>query len=469
MTRKEVVDFLQFLEEKYPVDKWKVGTIEVWPIVKIQAFFFWFRSQQSFRKRKQSNKTRFLLYMNSFMAWLNFFTTRYRRVDYVFSGHSTHRSKNDELQFNRYFDPVMDYLEARGKKTLLVEQNEIAARADYYRVNRIVEFTRLFPLARLTIRLFVRKQSFAGESELAAVFKEIENTVPGIDRAVMKKAVFDQVKAIQAWKIIFDSFFSRIKPSYVFGLCYYSSMMYGMNLSANSRNIISVDMQHGTQGSLHVAYSNFSKVPKGGYKLLPQYFWCWDLNSAKQISQWCGLQNFHKVVVGGNPWLTLWSSVKRANNRTVLYTLQPLDPVIPQVMIDTIKLTREMYNWSIRLHPRQREGVAQIRRVLDEHGINGVEITDGYTRPLPLSLVNSIVHISRFSGSVLEAAFLGIPSIVIDEVGVRVYKNEIAEGLVYAYLTEDAQGLAELIARLTRVTLDSSIMKFESTIESYFE
>ena len=47
MTRKEAIEILNSLEQKYPVDQWTIDGITVWPVIKIDLFFKWFNKYYS--------------------------------------------------------------------------------------------------------------------------------------------------------------------------------------------------------------------------------------------------------------------------------------------------------------------------------------------------------------------------------------------------------------------------------------
>lgn len=468
MTRKEVIDKIQKIEDKYPVHEWVADGIHVWPVIKIQVFFSWFYSIQknTASTKKETNKLRLLPYLKSFWYWCKFWVAPLPARKYLFSGASSHRVVIKKQEFNRYFDPMMDFLDQQESQTCLIEQSALDANKFYYRRERIFNILNLFPLVSLRMKLFGTVKGLKGvnnKDQLLLCFEELANSIPSVTVNALKVKTHNQLLSISIWASVFDRVFDRVQPSYVFGLCYYSSMMYGMNLCAHRRGIVSVDMQHGTQGSLHVGYNNFSKVPINGYELLPKIFWCWEKGSANQIRRWVNTQSFHKVLVGGNPYIRQKEVLTQRKVKCILFTMQPLEPLVPDFIIDAIKQTAGEFLWCFRLHPRQQsQDMRRLQDLVKNAGIeNNVTIEDSLQTSSTESILNSIVHVSRFSGSVIEAGLLGVPSIIIDEIGVDSFRTEIEDGIAFPFLGSEATEFIILIRELI------GISKPEGNLASY--
>jgi len=470
MTRKEVVEHLQKVEDQFPVHEWVVEGIHIWPLIKIQAFFIWFNGTQKKQNKKTGGKMSLLkTYVSSFLAWIKFYLHRPPQVRYIFSGAQSHRVIHKESEYNRYFDPIMDYLDDKGQWTLLIEQGKIRTGKRYYKSERIIEVVGLFPFARIMAKLTTPAFDISTNRDVMACLEKIASGISETSAPILKRKVNAQLKTIFVWTLVFDRVFAICKPDYVFCLCYYSAMMYGMNVSAHRRGITSIDVQHGTQGPLHVGYNNFSKVPTTGYEVLPKVFWCWDFNSARQIEGWTAKQQFHQVIVGGNPWLTLWKQDSGTKSSKVLYTLQPLEPLLPGLIVEAVKRTHRIYDWHLRMHPRQEPDSEKIRGFLSGCGVlDIVTLTDSHVDPLPKAINESFAHVSRFSGAIIESSQMGIPSVTIDEIGAQAFATEIENGEVQAFLNEDVDGFIELLASLSQADRRSGIVAFEPVLNRFF-
>ncbi|HEY5750346.1 MAG TPA: hypothetical protein VIU12_29980 [Chryseolinea sp.] len=466
MKRSQVVDILNGVEDKFDVSSWRVLGVDVWPLLKIQTFLFWFEKNEQEKRQAPAQKpdrkgrmTNVFRLFKSAYWWVIFFMTRQRKRSHLFSGADGHRVVFQGKSVNRYFDPLMDLLEdEHGEHPLLLEQSTFNAAC--YRADRMIDLNYFYPLANIIVKTR-HKQSVVNAlknmPELNAAIEHLEAAFPTLGQGYIKRQMTYMIQTIVVWGFIFDRIFARTKPAYVFGLCYYSLKMYGMNLSAHRQGITSVDMQHGTQGSLHVAYGSFKKVPKDGYTIMPKIFWCWDASSVSAIETWSTKQNFHKVMLGGNPWIQYLDSDKVANplrdyhKRIILYTLQPLEPLLEDYIIAAIKNTPDEFEWWLRLHPRQLQDKGRLLGILEHHAISGkVKVDEALEYPLPQILRAGSVHLSKFSGAIIEAALMNTPNIILDEIGVAAFQAEMEEGKAVAFLTGDGQALVKLILALQK-------------------
>lgn len=132
----------------------------------------------------------------------------------------------------------------------------------------------------------------------------------------------------------------------------------------------------------------------------------------------------HEASVTGNCWVELWKSGKVSSRpyhwpeNIILYTLQPVENCFEDYLMETIKRTASTFRWWIRLHPRQfHEKVIIFQRLRDGGVLHMVNLEEATEFPLPEVLIRSSLHITKFSGSFLEATEFNVPSIIIDQRG----------------------------------------------------
>ena len=66
--------------------------------------------------------------------------------------------------------------------------------------------------------------------------------------------------------------------------CWYSPDAMGLIAAAKKKNISTFDMQHGFQGKYQGMYTNFVSIGKSfSYELLPNFFYCWNKITKKNI------------------------------------------------------------------------------------------------------------------------------------------------------------------------------------------
>lgn len=427
--RIRLLDRLNEYELVFPVEKWKVEDIHIWPLLKEQIFFSVFngslKNSISENKKKNHNKSvRYFVskYLKLIKAIYYLFLLRVKKSKISFSGASSHRVFYENNFINRYFHPIMKYLENNKK-----EYNSFEYKfKSNYKVDSNLIF-RILPFFEKPINS--NESLFNDESFLNLL--DIVSKEVGIEKDEIKRKLIKKINTVNSWANLYGYVFKKTDSAYSFGLCYYSDPMFGMNLAAHRRGIIAIDIQHGTQGPLHFAYT-YHKLPKGGYNTLPHEFWCWDQQSALHIHSW--ISDSHKVKISGNPWLQfikeqyhLGNGFLPTDRPLILFTHQPLKPALDDYLLETIQSTKDKFHWWIRLHPRASNlEIRELTNLIHEWGLyDRIEIEKAGSLPLPYLLNQASIHISKFSGSIIEGILSNTPTIILEEVGVDSFESHI--------------------------------------------
>lgn len=452
--RENIIRRLNAWENEFPLEKWKIEGIHIWPIIKRNIFFnLYYKSTHTptIGRRKIPLYQRIIRKLSRKpKAWLYYRSLKLKKTDFLFSGAPSHRIAWEGKQYNRYFEPLMDYLASKGQASYLLEYKSINVEK-LYEAQRVIDLTRLLPLFMKKID---RENFFQNIKVLPGynLFLKEMSEVTGLSTNHFNENLFGNLQKILSWSSLYQSILKKTEARYIFGLCYYNNEMLGMNLAARRLSVNSVDMQHGTQGDLHFGYL-FNKMPEEGFNILPKYFWLWDESSFKGIEKWVG-EN-HLPLLGGNPWIEYLDSIEdrgvsRNEKPMVLFTLQPLNPVIDDYFLKVIALTIKEYDWWLRLHPRMTE--AETSQLMDKlaalHLDQSVHLEKSASVSLPFLLKSCDLHISKYSGSVGEAALLGKISLIIDEIGVRSFKDLMHSGKAVACIEEDPKKVIEVMQNL---------------------
>jgi hypothetical protein len=464
--RAAIIEKLNLWEKKYPVDTWMIEGVHIWPILKKDIFFNLYRKFNLAPVKNKSLKKSILKRIFNKIsrkpkAWLYLKNIKIEKVNFLFSGAPTFRVNWEDKQFNRYFDPIMDYMESKGEKPYLLEYSKVELK-DVYKSSRVIDLTKVKPIFFTSLNFDKAWSHLMVSPGFTGFFKEmVEETV--LTEKELKNGLLKNVQVILGWANLYEYFLKQMKVKYIFGLCYYNQPMTGMNLAAKKLGVISIDIQHGAQGDLHCAYY-YNKIPKGGYNTLPAQFWLWDLNSFKNISKWT-VNKYHFPILGGNPWIEFLKDdsmneiIYGETKPMILFTLQPLNPIIDDYFLEVISLTCQKYNWWLRLHPRMtKEEVTGLNIKLDEFKIKRfVNIEEASREPLPLLLKECSLHVSKYSGSIAEAALMQKPTLIIDEIGVKSFEDLIKSRLAVACLTKNPAEIIELVENILN-NLESHIM-----------
>jgi hypothetical protein len=245
--------------------------------------------------------------------------------------------------------------------------------------------------------------------------------------------------------VIASEFFKRlirkVQPKMVLVVTYYSPVGMALMHAANQLGIPTFDIQHGVQGLGHNAYSRFSSVPAGGWTLLPKVFLNWTQEDADNITGWGADEHVGRLL--GVPWhryvreggrgdeclrLIHSKQISAGAGDMVLVSLQPYADNTKYLLelrmaIDSLRLKNVF--WLIRLHPGMSHKQDEIVKALES---KNADIRLATEAPLPVILDRIILHVTRNSSVVIEAAISGVVSLV--EAGCDLYENYEQTGLV---------------------------------------
>jgi hypothetical protein len=446
--RTFVIDSLVKLEEQFPVDQWEVNGIDIWPVFKNEIWFYLLKKTKGKKKKKFNGLKKIAVKtINQCIAISKVINALVKlkslpkgKVDVFFSGGKTFRIDFLGKNINRYFKPLIEQLEVLNLKYIHFEFQENSLKSD-----DIIDLTKLLPA-------FTKSTQPLNANDLL-YFNEFNtqlNDLLGINPSKSQELLFKCIKYTLSWVGLYEHLFKKYRPKLAIGLCYYSYPIYGMNIAAKKMNVLSIDIQHGLQGKLAQAYT-FKELSDKSYNSLPHEFWCWDDSSIQHLSTWTN--NKINLRLTGNPWISyllankaLATSMINVQKPIILYSCQiHTSPILNDYLLEAIRATSGKYNWWIRLHPRApKEQRIQLESLLKENQLDRlVNINEATSLPLVSILLKSHYHISKYSGAVLESVSLGIPTMVLEEVGISAYQHFIVENKVVGIESPNAQKIID--------------------------
>ncbi len=213
-------------------------------------------------------------------------------------------------------------------------------------------------------------------------------------------------------------------------------------LACKKYNVATMDIQHGRQTNYHPAYTNWTNIPLGGYKMLPDVFLVWSNKEASMIRESNNKKDQHYPIVIGNVWLNkflqenefsryydkiinlaLKKKAKRKIN--VLYTAQ--NSSLPDFIYKAMRLDDDLL-WWIRLHPRFLKIGVEIKSNINRIGVDNCIIDLCQELPLPALLRNIDVHVTLNSTVVEDALKFGIRSVGIHSIIMKTFEMEFNQG-----------------------------------------
>lgn len=486
MNVREIVEFINDMEARYPVDQWRIDDIEIWPHLRIQIYFKLYETYCLAQVASFSKSCRF----KSFVKNQIFFIKEI--VDFIFACilHPLQMrfllKKSDALfvddlsyvfldksYFQRFCDPIIDNLSKRGKHSYLLST-----------YNNFI-FPRKTPAKFIGTGLRVRLKVAALINNNPAVenmngFDSFYQDMLKYDHHLSVYTIDKMRRDARSIKIISSSYkdiIKKIEPRAIFLVSYYN--LYGMGLlhAASSFGIPTIDLQHGVTNRLHIAYGLWNRVPLEGYNVLPKIFACWENDSAKVIKEWGNNldSGTHSSRVTGNLFLQKIIKEKRQSQKfstffdkiqsekkptkNILLTLQSYS--LPDLFLEVMSVSSKEYFWWIRLHPMMMDKKNDVSSVLSSKGVENFELEECSSAILYEIMPRFDVHVTLNSSVVIEAREFGIPSIVCDETAREYYGEHINNGqFVLAMSPTDILNAIEVAKPLDKPSYNFSNEQF---------
>jgi len=487
------------IERQFPVNKWFVGDVPVWPLARMQLHndMFWASSGSlppspgSYPRRAVAAIALPLTNIWKSRRDLAHWVARPRRADTILLGNGVSLDRIDGRWQDRFGEPVMAALERRGLRTFLMQSGELR-RLPWHRATYSANIIALRGILRRAIAGFgpSRPVDLADHGAVTGYLRANGVQTPSFTLAKLSL----QARKVSAAATEFERVLRLVKPSVAFTVTYYAGLGPAFMLACRRQGILSVDLQHCPQLGAHKAYE-WSALPAQGYATLPALFWNWTEREAADIGKWTATltRPWHQSLYGGhtqlspflednNPTTRAWDQEFLAVGggarfeREILVALQPIPghKATWDGLSTLIEAGDPGWRWWIRRHPAASPSQdPDYQRLLSLRQRN-VIIDEASSFPLPALLRHMSGLISLASGAAAEAAAFGVPSIFLSDEAEATFSRLIREGVACVV---DVRSLNPLIERLPRSParpagsaqprLDDTLRKLESMAEDY--
>jgi hypothetical protein len=449
---QEIKRFILDIEQGYSVDQWVYNDIHFWPHIRVQLYYALIHSlkkeglkaelEPNAKKTSISKLESFKQLWNSYIHYNRFFKSITSK-SLLFMSLDMHKVQHEGAYFNRFFDSMISANELENDSFTFEIKKSLVPCYHQSGVEEVTPYLDFHYKKYKLLRFFNRIQNkqahyLEGLDQLKQFLIEC-GLYKIADQLVEKKIDLWSTK-IRVYADFYTQYLIKTQTKKVIAVSYYGfDSMWSCMFAANQLGITSVDFQHGTQTEVHMAYVSWTKVPKNGFSIMPKEYWCWDEESTKEINRWAiPLGTTAKVY--GQPWLAYIQNKQRQDasqerELVVLYSLQPfplftLENTFTPEIIKLIKKSK--HKWVIRLHPSNAQESYLIEDYLNKHEVENakytIQIPDN--TPLPSVLMHTLLHITNYSGCTIEARELGVKTVLIDAVGLEMFKNYIDKKLV---------------------------------------
>ena len=453
MTPEALVSVINRIEDTLPVSEWRVHRVQLWPIVRGRITFSAFDQDVGDSRRRSGAAAGFWRRLRAVMYSLRPIARGIAAgssprvpADVVIVTDGIITARMDGQAFDVMGDPLRALAVSVGC-TVATWYVSYACPEPRLTLGTLIQW-RLD--AAQFVRMLWRSNRPDGSASLTQydAFRARLREAGLPDTAVSAERMARLALRVEAMAERLAVWLRASAARVVFVNCYYSLEGAALVLACKRCRVLCVDVQHGVQGRLNTAYGAWSAVPESGYELLPDRFWCWSQAEVEAIESWTsGRTARHSAVVGGNPWLDMWrddqsplvaaaerslGSRVRADQRTVLVTLQwgMTDEIFLAPLIALMAAAGNTWVWMVRLHPVMVDQAGRIRALLHVSGLCDVLVDDSNQFALPALLRRADVHLTHSSSAALEAAAMGVGSVVTSPNGVDFFPQLAAAGVL---------------------------------------
>ncbi|KQC34138.1 hypothetical protein AAU57_12945 [Nonlabens sp. YIK11] len=446
-SHQDIHDYIIAIESDFPVDTWVIDGIHVWPYLRIKIYYALIHQVEGISADEINTITQdkvgglrsYKLKLGELFYYLKSILSS-RRQPVIFATLALYRINYNGTLFHKFFDAMIQSNQLEQKVEIVEIQGSTSG---CYNQAAIIDGIRLRNGYRVRQKLlnwlsinekpsetfYVPQYDLFLERLISDGWIDIENNLES--HSIIKWA-----QKVKFTSKVYRELFTKRNTKRFVTISYYGfDDMAAALFAANALGIETIDFQHGPQTNVHMAYSSWTKIPANGFNTMPKFYWNWDERSKNNIQSWLKKPNASKKV--GHPWLAMTQEKKSfGENRDFLYTLQLINHsnityFFPEQLLKVMK--RERYSWILRVHPRNTVAVDLIDAFLESKKVpkNNYAIELPSARSLASSLNACRVHITNYSGCVLEASMLNRKSVVIDKTGYQFYKNYIDDVSIY--------------------------------------
>jgi hypothetical protein len=467
----ELTQVIGDIESRYPVANWRAGDIPLWPIMRVHIYTTLYETYddqyQGFAPPVRAvgfKRWRHVATRAMGVAWARAACmirpqpNTHRHYDTVIldNGSSFDWIKGEAYQ--RLTDPLHQRMLQEGRSVLQLSQarQHVAPRS---MPSRFISAALGWAILRARLQSAPRI-SASTHADIYALQQQLQRSYPNA-RFQLAAYAAKASRIVAACSHYFQKVLAQTTPQEAYVVCYYNLIGFAFCHACNQHQIPVADIQHGVQSEWHTGYGRWH-IPEGGYSVLPSHFACWGEQEVAAIRQWSHGTPHHPYRLGNLYLHALQNGFAAETAAAFSVQLQQVrntHPHAAQILVSLqshARLTEAlktlllrntsdgaMFFW-LRAHPCDPEAIAAINAWLREHNIKNAEISHATHTPLYLILAHMDGHITMNSSVVIEAASMGVPSLILDGSAHHYYHALIEAGSAH-YNADSAAGIAWLL------------------------
>jgi hypothetical protein len=451
MISSDCIELIHSLEDRFPVDSWRIGALHVWPLVRKNCVRL--LDDLAFENAGPpvmggSALSRGPEVATGAARWARArwrdrsHEAAVRPASVVLLGDGYSRVEIDGSWHDRLLGPLATAARGSQRGVLHLERNHI------YRTPRDAPARWIQPrIDAARVAAVIRRRrppaELSGYDGLVAAIRQ-----NGVDVAPLS------VEHLHGFAAVVES------VAHVFGkVLFRTGAQVGIsvdpdltglafNLACRRAGVPSVEVLHGCGGEGHWMYASWRRMPSDGYGLVPNVFWVWTDDDGDVIEHWARRSGgWHRAVVGGNPALEQWRSlddprVARYDQRVA--ALQEREPREREVLValqrgmtsgqqdalwGAISGAPASWRWWVRLHPTMDERERSAVRARAARAGGTVDVDGATALPLYALLRRMHAVVTASSSTIIEAEEFGVRSVALDPNADAYFPAQFASGV----------------------------------------
>ena len=459
---RQFLTLVDEIERTFPVADWRVGDVPVWPLARTVLYsnlcedMLGEGGAEGHAARQRLGRSARIARAAAYAVtpliniWRSRIGLRHvvllpHRAHALFLGDGTSLDRVGGLWRDRFCDPLIDQLHARGASSLLMQRGDfphVPSSRPAFAANTIIHWGQLFagPL-RMSPRL---ETSFADHDGVLRFLEQRGAPTLGLSAAALR----ERAAAVSVTASAFERLLGIVRPTLCFMVGYFWGMGHALALACRRRGILSVELQREGRSGRHEAYI-WSAVPEEGYEILPAVFWTWTQGDADAIRAWTKTPKrpWHRSIHGGHPQIAAWldgndAAVRAADatinairtnapaEREILVALQILGghEDLWNALASLIEAGPSHWRWWIRRHPSTLQLGDQGLGRLPAVSRPNVLIDLPSSLPLPSVLRHMDALVTATSGAAVEASMFGLRSFFLSAVARDLHPHLLETG-----------------------------------------
>ncbi len=460
MKDKEIINMLNDIEQKFPVNEWIILQRHVWPYIKMVICN---------RLATEANIVHYCgtsalngmikkLYQQMSKIVCAFTVKEkignHENADVLIMHHNGARNilLDDGKCFDRNLDPFTVILEPQYKVLSL----EYLAGSNHKNTFSSVHFIdnyidKILVTSRLQNILSIRKNySLKGYDEFLSGLPNLLKEDLSIDNLIKN------ITYINNLSCFFKKIICKNGIKFVIAGCGYGEDTMALFMACNDAGVKCMEVQHGLAGGAgHRWYTSWKKLRSNGkkYEMLPDIYWCWSEHDKHTIDSWG--KGCHIAFHGYKPIYCVLDLLKEKtkkhtlflNNgkKNILFSLQP-EVEYPIWIKSVMQKTSSKCNWLIRKHPRFDQKQASFINNIDD--LENVYVNTIDDILLEKLLLQIDLHITNHSAVAIDVIDFNIKTIILGKSFESLFSREIQKGMIQVATDEN-----------TMITLIDSMMR----------